>query len=109
MRDTIGLTFLCACVEGLGDYNFKKYALENKTENLIYGVISYGVLIRLLIQLWSRDKLSVSNAMWNSFSLLINGAIGISMGERLTLEEMLGGGLSLSGIGLIATQPSATF
>ena len=73
----------------------------------MYGVAGYGVIIYLLIKIFEKDKLSISNVIWNSFSTVINYGVGLSIGERPTLEEQIGAIMSLSGMGLIATQPSS--
>jgi len=107
MRSTIPLIFACACVEGFADYNLVKYARGNDVINLGIGCGGYALLIYLLLQIWKDDSLSMSNVMWNSFSTLINGFVGVTMlNEQLSNEEIVGSVLSLSGMGLIGTQPA---
>jgi multidrug transporter EmrE-like cation transporter len=49
----------------------------------------------------------MSNVLWNSFSTVINGIVGVTMfNEQLSNEEIVGSVLSLSGMGLIGTQPA---
>jgi multidrug transporter EmrE-like cation transporter len=104
MRSTVPLIFACACVEGISDYHLVKYARGNDIINLGIGCGGYALLIYLLIQIWKEDSLSMSNVLWNSFSTVINGIVGVGMlGETLSDKEIAGSILSLSGMGLIAS------
>lgn len=103
MRSSIPLIFVASCIESFGDYHLKKYAMRGKERDLMLGLAGYGAMIYTLIQVWKIDKLSVSNVIWNSFSTITNGFVGlVLLDEKPTPEEWVGAGLSAAGIAAMA-------
>ena len=98
MRKTLPLIFLAAMIEGFGDYHLKKYATTKKKEKLFIGVATYGVMIAVLVKIWETDNLAVTNSLWNSCSLIVDGLIGtIILKEKPSKKETLSMLLALGG------------
>jgi multidrug transporter EmrE-like cation transporter len=90
MKSTIGLIILASLIEGFGDYNIKQYTKTKNNENLILALGTYNVLVFVLIEIFKQDRMSISNALWNSGSLMVNSFIGINLfNEQLTEKEKL--------------------
>lgn len=88
MKSTIGLILLASLIEGIGDYNIKKYTLTNNKTNLLMALGTYNVLVFVLIEVFKQDRMSISNALWNSGSLIVNSFIGMNVfNEQLTEKE----------------------
>ena len=100
MRETLLPLFFIALIELLGDSCFKAYAIDKtRTEMYILGMVAYFIMINGLIEVWSKDKLAVTNVIWNCYSTALDGASGIVLfGETLKQEEIFGAVLSLAGI-----------
>jgi multidrug transporter EmrE-like cation transporter len=65
------LILAVSLVEYVGDQNFKKYARNGKTSNLVYGVIFYAFMIKLLIEALKKSNLIYMNGMWDGISTII--------------------------------------
>ena len=65
MKNTIGLILLASLIEGFGDYNIKQYTITNNKQNLMLALGTYNVLVFVLIEVFKRDRISISNALWN--------------------------------------------
>ena len=66
------LIVLISLVEYVGDSNFKFYARDGKMNNLVIGIISYAILIKLLISALKESNLIFTNSMWDGISAIIS-------------------------------------
>ena len=58
-------------VEYFGDENFKMYARNGTMTNLVYGVIFYALMIKLLVEALKRSNLIYMNGMWDGISTIV--------------------------------------
>ena len=72
-------------VEFVGDSNFKIYSRTNNFNNLVFGVIAYIVLVKILIEALKQHNLIITNGMWNAIQTIIESALAyFILKERLT-------------------------
>jgi hypothetical protein len=62
---------LLSLVEYIGDSNFKFYARTGNNNNLILGIIFYGLVIKFLIEALKSSNLIYANGMWDGVSTVI--------------------------------------
>ena len=62
---------LLSLVEYIGDSNFKFYARTGNNNNLILGIIFYGLVIKFLIEALKSSNLIYANGMWDGVSTLV--------------------------------------
>jgi len=67
----IYLIVALSLVEYFGDENFKLYARGGKPTNLVYGVIFYAFMIKLLVEALKKSNLIYMNGMWDGISTII--------------------------------------
>ena len=65
------LIIAVSLVEYFGDQNFQKFAKTGKTSNLVYGVIFYAFMLKLLIEALKKANLIYMNGMWDGISTII--------------------------------------
>jgi len=87
---------LLSFVEYFGDSNFKKYARTGRNQNLILGVIFYGLVIKLLIEALKSSNLIYANGMWDGVSALVGTALAYFL-----LHETLSNPIQWLGLVLI--------
>ena len=62
---------LLSLVEYFGDANFKFYARSGNNTNLIFGIIFYAFVIKLLIEALKSSNLIYANGMWDGISTVV--------------------------------------
>jgi multidrug transporter EmrE-like cation transporter len=65
------LIIAVSLVEYFGDQNFQKFAKTGKTSNLVYGIIFYAFMLKLLIEALKKSNLIYMNGMWDGISTII--------------------------------------
>jgi multidrug transporter EmrE-like cation transporter len=90
------LIIILSLVEFIGDSNFKLYARKNRIINLIIGIISYIIVIKVLIESLKQRNLILTNAMWDAISTLIGTLLAI-----FVLHETLNNWQQWVGISII--------
>lgn len=58
-------------MEYFGDENFKIYARNGTHKNLVYGVIFYALMLKLLIEALKRSNLIYMNGMWDNIRMVV--------------------------------------
>jgi multidrug transporter EmrE-like cation transporter len=79
------LVVLLSLVEFIGDTNLKIYARTDYFKNLLIGIISYILIVKLYIEALKQSNLIFTNAMWDAISTVITTGLAIFiLHERLT-------------------------
>ena len=96
----IVLIIFLSLAEFVGDANFKIYSRTNKFKNLVFGIIGYIFLIKILIEALKQRNLILTNGMWNAIQTVIETALAYwILHERLTSwTQWVGLSLIVSGI-----------
>ena len=90
------LIIILSLAEFIGDSNFKLYARKNQIKNLIFGIIAYIIVIKILIESLKQRNLIFTNGMWDAVSTLIGTLLAF-----LILHETLNNWQQWFGISLI--------
>jgi multidrug transporter EmrE-like cation transporter len=79
------LIILLSVAEFVGDANFKIYSRTNHFKNLIFGIIGYIFLVKILIEALKQRNLIITNGIWNAIETIIETALAYwILHERLT-------------------------
>lgn len=79
------LIIFLSLVEFVGDTNLKLYARSNYKINLVIGIISYILIVKLYIESLKQSNLIFTNAMWDAISTIITTILAIFiLHEKLT-------------------------
>ena len=94
------LIILLSLAEFVGDANFKLYSRNNKLRNLIFGIIGYIVLVKILIEALKQKDLITTNGRWNAIQTIIQTVLACwILHERITSwQQWVGLSLIVSGI-----------
>ena len=90
------LIIALSLVEYFGDSNFKAYARSGKNLHLIYGLVFYSIMIKLLIESLKKGNLIYVNGMWDGISTIIGTVLAYYL-----LKETLSTPLQWCGMVLI--------
>lgn len=99
----LGLITLLSFVEYIGDASFKTYARSDEGMYLIFGIIAYALMVKLLISALRTSNLIYTNGMWDGISAIIGTTLAfILLGERLSNKYQWGGlAMIIAGVFLI--------
>ena len=96
------LILAVSIVEYFGDQNFKKFARTGKNANLVYGVIFYAFMLKLLIEALKKSNLIYMNGMWDGISTIIGTIFAWWLLKERLSNPMQWLGLLLIILGLFA-------
>jgi multidrug transporter EmrE-like cation transporter len=65
------LIIAVSLVEYFGDENLKMFARNGKHKNLVYGIVFYALMMKLMIEALKRANLIYMNGMWDGISTII--------------------------------------
>ncbi len=65
------LIIAVSLVEYFGDENLKMFARNGNRKHLVYGVVFYALMMKLLIEALKRANLIYMNGMWDGISTII--------------------------------------
>lgn len=75
---------IASLLEYLGDSNFKFYARNYENKFLVYGAMSYMVMIYVLIRILQHSNVMYMNLNWDAFSIVLETIFAyIVLGETL--------------------------
>jgi len=94
------LIIFLSLAEFVGDANFKIYSRNNNLKNLIFGIIGYIFLVKILIEALKQKNLIITNGTWNAIQTVIETLLACwILHERITSWQQLAGlALIVSGI-----------
>ena len=94
------LIIFLSLAEFMGDANFKIYSRTNNFNNLIFGIIGYIILVKILIEALKQKDLITTNGMWNAIQTIIQTVLAcLILHERITSwQQFVGLSLIVSGI-----------
>ena len=90
------LIILISFIEYVGDSNLKSFARTDQIQYLLYGIISYSVMIYFLIMALRSENVIWVNSIWDGTSALIETVLAM-----ILLHETLSNGIQYAGIGMI--------
>jgi multidrug transporter EmrE-like cation transporter len=96
------LILAVSVVEYFGDQNFQKFARSGKNTNLVYGVIFYALMIKLLIEALKKSNLIYMNGMWDGISTIIGTIFAWWLLKERLSNPMQWLGILLILLGLLA-------
>jgi multidrug transporter EmrE-like cation transporter len=79
-----------AIIETFADYCLKKYAQTDQTQYILGGLGGYGGVIYIFQRALRKDNLGRVNGAWNAFTTMSDVAVGMSMGEKYSITQLLG-------------------
>ena len=91
-----------SAIEYFGDQNFQKYAKTGKPSNLVYGVIFYAFMLKLLIEALKKSNLIYMNGMWDGISTILGTIFAWWLLKERLSNPMQWLGLLLILLGLLA-------
>jgi multidrug transporter EmrE-like cation transporter len=71
------LIVLLSVVEFVGDTNLKLYARNDYFKNLLIGIVSYVVIVKVYIEALKQGNLIFTNAMWDAVSTVITTILAV--------------------------------
>lgn len=87
---------LMSLVEYVGDASFKTFARSSSYEYLLYGIVAYAIMVKLLITALRAGNLIYTNGMWDGISAIIGTLLAYFL-----LKETLSNGFQWAGLGLV--------
>ena len=96
------LIIAVSTIEYFGDQNLKKFAKTGKTSNLVYGIIFYALMLKLLIEALKQSNLIYMNGMWDGISTILGTLFAWWLLRERLSNPMQWLGLVLIFLGLIA-------
>jgi len=92
---------IMGAVETFAAYCLKLYAQTDKQEYILGGAASYMVIVYLFQRALRSENLGRVNGAWNAVTTISNVLVGMSMGEKYSITQLLGFILISCGILLI--------
>jgi multidrug transporter EmrE-like cation transporter len=90
-----------AIIETFADYCLKKYAQTDGLQYILGGLGGYGGVVYVFQRALRKDDLGRVNGGWNAITSISNVLLGMSMGEKYSMTQLLGFILISCGILLI--------
>ena len=99
--DAVRFGVAMGAIETFADYCLKKYAQTDSPEFLAGGVSGYSAIVYVFQRALRKESLYRTNNFWNAFTTISNTIVGVSMGESITQQQMIGVALISCGILLV--------
>ena len=93
--------FLMGLIETFADYCLKKYAQTDGLQYILGGLGGYGGVVYVFQRALRKDNLGRVNGAWNAFTTISDLIVGMTMGEKYSITQLLGFILISCGILLI--------
>ncbi len=79
-----------AILETFADYCLKKYAQTDQTQYILGGLGGYGGIVYVFQRALRKDDLGRVTGGWNAITSISNVLLGMSMGEKYSITQLLG-------------------
>jgi multidrug transporter EmrE-like cation transporter len=79
-----------AVLETFAVYCLKKYAKTDETQYILGGLGGYGGVVYVFQRALRMDYLGRVNGAWNAITSISNVLLGMSMGEKYSVTQLLG-------------------
>lgn len=93
---------LLSFAEYFGDSQFKAYARSGNNHNLIYGIIFYALVIKLLVESLKKANLIYTNGMWDGVSAILATILAYYFLHETLSNPMQWAGLIMIIAGMLA-------
>jgi multidrug transporter EmrE-like cation transporter len=88
-------------ISTVSDFSLKGYALGNNNYGAVVGTAGYIAIAQIMMRASASEGVAYVNNMWNAGTSIVETAVGLYMGEKLSNVQLVGIGLIIVGAYLL--------